>query len=95
MVTLNSFHQLILYLEIDNFKYDADEHVQMNKKSSFIRMGLIGLTISFVLNLFNYYVLGVGGENWWSVWFPTYSVWFVFLIIGIGLIIKNKSNSGK
>ena len=86
---------MILYLEIDNFNYDADEFVQMNKKSSFIRMGLIGLSISFVLNLFNYYVLGVGGENWWSVWFPTYSVWFVFLIIGIGLIIKNKSNSGK
>jgi len=86
---------LILYLETDNFNYDTDELIQMNKKSSFIRMGLIGLSISFVLNLFNYYVLGVGGENWWSVWFPTYSVWFVFLIIGIGLIIKNNSNSGK
>ena len=86
---------MILYLETDNFNYDTDELVQMNKKSSFIRMGLIGLSISFVLNLFNYYVLGVGGENWWSVWFPTYSVWFVFLIIGIGIIIKNKSKSGK
>jgi len=86
---------LILYLEIDNFNYDANEFVQMNNKSSFIRMGLIGLSISFVLKLFNYYLLGVGSENWWSVWFPTYLVWFVFLIIGIGLIIKNKSNSGK
>ena len=68
---------------------------QMNKKSSFIRMGLIGLSISFVLNLFNYFVMGVGGEYWWSVWFPTYIVWFVFLIIGLGRIKKKKSNSGK
>ncbi len=67
----------------------------MNNKNTYIRMGLIGLSISFVLNVFNYYVLGVAGEDWWSIWFPTYSVWFVFLIIGIGRIKKKKSNSGK
>jgi len=67
----------------------------MNKKNTYIRMGLIGLSISFVLNVFNYYALGVAGEDWWSIWFPTYSVWFVFLIIGMGQIKKKKSNSGK
>ncbi|MCZ6901117.1 MAG: hypothetical protein O7F74_12845, partial [Bacteroidetes bacterium] len=60
----------------------------MNKKNTYIRMGLIGLSISFVLNVFNYYVLDVAGEDWWSIWFPTYSVWFVFLIIGMGQIKK-------
>ena len=67
----------------------------MNKKNTYVRMGLIGLSISFVLNVINYYVLGVAGDDWWSRWFPSYLVWFVFLIIGIGQIKKKKSNSGK
>ncbi len=63
----------------------------MNKKHPFIKMGLIGLSISLVLNIFIQYVLGVGGEDSWSVWFPIYLVWLVFLVIGIGLSKKNKS----
>jgi len=65
----------------------------VNKKHPFVKMGLIGLSISIVLNLFNQYVLAVGGEAWWSMWFPIYLVWFVFLVIGIGLSKKNKSNT--
>jgi len=68
---------------------------QVNKKHPFVKMGLIGLSITIVLNLFNQYVLDVGGGVWWSVWFPIYLVWFVFLVIGIGLSKKNKSNSGE
>ncbi len=67
----------------------------MNKKHPFVNMGLIGLSITIVLNLFNQYVLGIGGGVWWSLWFPIYSVWFVFLVIGIGLSKKNSANAGK
>lgn len=56
----------------------------MNKMNVLVRMGLIGLAITFVLNLFNQIVLGVGNEAWWSVWFPSYLIWFLFLIMGIG-----------
>jgi len=36
----------------------------MNKKHPFVNMGLIGLSITIVLNLFNQYVLGIGGGVW-------------------------------
>jgi hypothetical protein len=62
----------------------------MNKKHAFVVMGLIGLSITLILNLFNQYVLGIGGDAWWSVWLPNYLVWFVFLVIGIGLSNKKK-----
>ncbi len=65
---------------------------QMNKKHSFVIVGLTGLSISFVLNIFNQYVLGVGGEAWWLMWFPGYVVWFVFLVIGIGLSKRTEEN---
>ncbi len=67
----------------------------MNKKHPFVNMGLIGLSITIVLNLFNQIVLDIGCGVWWSLWFPIYLVWFVFLVIGIGLSKKNKSNSGE
>ncbi len=51
----------------------------------FVKMGSIGLLVVLVLNLFNQYVLEVGTGTWWSVWFPAYIVWFVFLAIGVGL----------
>ena len=62
----------------------------MNQKHHFVAMGLIGLLITLGLNLFNHFVRGVGGNVWWSVWFPGYVVWFVFLIIGLGLSKKNR-----
>ena len=64
----------------------------MNKKHPFVKMGLIGLSISLVLNVFNLYVLGVGGEAWWSLWFPSYLVWLIFLVIGIGLEQPKRRN---
>ena len=65
----------------------------MNRKHPFATMGLIGLLITLVLNLFNHFVLGVGGGAWWSLWFPGYLVWSVFLVIGIGFSKKNGTNS--
>ena len=56
----------------------------MNKRHQFIIMGLIGLSITLVLNIFMTVVLGVGGEAWWS-WWPYYIVWLVLLVIGLGL----------
>ncbi len=67
----------------------------MNKKHPFVKMGLIGLSITIVINLFNQYVLSVGDGVWWSLWFPIYLVWFVFLVIGIGLSKMNRSKSGE
>ncbi len=64
----------------------------MAKKHPFVLMGSTGLSISLVLNLFNRYVLGVGGDAWWSAWFPLYVVWFVFLVIGVGLSRKKPNN---
>ena len=60
----------------------------MNKKHPFIMMGTIGLAVTAALNLFNVYVLEVGGDSWWSAWFPLYAVWITFLTIGIGLSAK-------
>ncbi len=67
----------------------------MNKKHPFVKIGLIGFSIILVLNLFMQYVLDVGGESWWSAWFPFYLVWLVFLVIGLGLSKKNKSKPGE
>ncbi len=64
----------------------------MAKKHPFVLMGSTGLAISLVLNLLNQYVLGVGGDAWWSAWFPLYLVWLVFLVIGVGLSRKKPSN---
>ena len=63
----------------------------MNNKHPFVTMGLIGFLITLALNIFNHFVLGVGGDAWWSLWFPGYVVWFVFLVIGVGLSRKNRT----
>lgn len=61
----------------------------MKKKHPFLMMGTIGLAVTGAINLFNVYGLGVGGDSWWSAWFPLYAVWFTFLIIGIGRSAKD------
>jgi hypothetical protein len=65
----------------------------MNKKHPFVAMGVVGISISLVLNLFNQFVLGVGSGAWWSVWFPTYIVWVVFLASGIRLSKHRKTDA--
>ncbi len=66
----------------------------MASKHYFVKMGSIGLVVVLALNLFNQYVLGVGTGAWWSVWFPAYIVWFVFLAIGLGLSKKEEPKTG-
>jgi len=53
------------------------------------RLGLIGLAIAVAVNLLVGLLFGtpaaqfLSGE-WWTVWFPTYLVWIVFIIVGLG-----------
>ena len=61
----------------------------MNKHHAFVKMGLLGLFINIILNLFMSFVVDIDSDVWWSAWFPIYMVWVVFLIIGIGLSRKN------
>ena len=53
-----------------------------------LRVGLIGLSVTLVLNLFGFLVLGQAAArfltgDWWSVWFPSFIVWFGMTITGL------------
>ncbi|MGD1895920.1 MAG: hypothetical protein ACFB16_03100 [Phormidesmis sp.] len=53
----------------------------------FLRFGLIGTTVTLLLNAYAVVVLQKAaaaplGPEWWAQWFPCYLVWFVFLSIG-------------
>ena len=54
-----------------------------------LRLGLIGLAIAAAINLVVSLAFAApaarffSGE-WWTVWFPTYLVWIVFIVIGLG-----------
>ena len=55
---------------------------------SYITIGLVGLAIQVGLNLltlvaFKKTSAEFFSDQWWSSWFPTYTVWVVFLILGI------------
>jgi hypothetical protein len=54
-----------------------------------LKLGLIGSSITLVLNLFGILVLGQAAaqfvtHDWWSVWFPSFAVWLAITIIGLG-----------
>jgi hypothetical protein len=54
-----------------------------------IKIGLIGASIVLALNLFGLLVLGQAAAQffsvtWWSVWLPSYAVWLVVIVVGIG-----------
>ena len=53
------------------------------------KIGLIGFSIALALNCFGLLVLRQPAAHffsvaWWSVWFPSYAVWFVLATIGFG-----------
>lgn len=68
------------------------------KNRNLFIIGLFGLSIVFIVNLFGIFALKqVAAEffsnQWWSTWFPAYIVWLVFLIIGIGTSYKKVSSN--
>lgn len=53
-----------------------------------LRTGLIGLSITLALNLFGFLVLRQAAarflsHDWWSVWFPSFIVWFGIAMTGL------------
>jgi len=60
------------------------------------KIGLVGLTITIVLNLVALLMLKKASAEyfsdvWWSDWFPVYMVWLVFTIIGFASCCRQKS----
>ena len=52
-------------------------------------LGVIGLSITLALNVFGVLVLRqaaarVFTDEWWSVWFPSFIVWFVIAMSRLG-----------
>lgn len=61
----------------------------------FLIMGMTGLTITVVTNLIALVLLKQHPaqyftSDWWSTWFPSYSVWLTFTIIGLFVRIRTK-----
>ncbi|MEL6937277.1 MAG: hypothetical protein AAFO59_11500 [Cyanobacteria bacterium J06607_17] len=49
-------------------------------------MALIGLSIVLSLNIYGYFILhqpaaAPFANQWWFTWAPSYTVWFIFLVI--------------
>jgi formate-dependent nitrite reductase membrane component NrfD len=64
-----------------------------------LRVGLIGLSITLVLNVFGFLVLRQAAarflsDDWWSVWFPSFIVWFGIAITGL-LRRSSRSREGQ
>jgi len=52
-----------------------------------LRMGVIGLSVTLILNLFGLFVLGKSScaffsHQWWPDWFACYCLWSTFTVIG-------------
>jgi hypothetical protein len=57
---------------------------------SFFTMGLVGLAITIALNLVAWFVLKrhsaeYFSPDWWSTWFPNYTIWFTFSVVGLAV----------
>jgi hypothetical protein len=64
-----------------------------------VRVGVIGLSITLAINLFGLLVLRQAAAqfftgDWWSVWFPSFIVWLVMTIIGLGRQRYGKRHGG-
>lgn len=54
-----------------------------------LRLGLIGSSITLVINLFGLLILRQAAaqffaDDWWSTWFPSFAVWLAITIVGLG-----------
>ena len=58
------------------------------RRGKMLRLGIIGLTGTPILNLLGLFVFHRSSsvffsDQWWSGWFPNYLLWTIFTIIGL------------
>ncbi|MCK5904466.1 MAG: hypothetical protein KAG86_04215 [Gammaproteobacteria bacterium] len=63
------------------------------KDGLFYVLGSLGIV--FVLNLMAIFIFHKESalffnHQWWSSWFPAYTIWLIFLIIKIGIKVKER-----
>ncbi|MBE9064131.1 hypothetical protein [cf. Phormidesmis sp. LEGE 11477] len=63
----------------------------------FLNSGMIGMAIAIALNLYTAVVLAKPSAiffstDWWAQWFPSYAIWFTFIIIGGTHWLKSRSS---
>ncbi len=68
----------------------------MKQTNALLRVALIGLAITLVVNLLGIFVFHKAAavfftELWWSSWFPSWIVWIVLAIAGLGARLHSKS----
>jgi len=68
--------------------------------SSFTFIGLFGLAITIALNVvallfFKRASAAYFSDEWWSAWFPSYSLWLIFTIIGVAGLCWRKRDETK
>ena len=56
--------------------------------NTFTTLAVVGLAVHASINLVAMFVFKKAAaeffsEPWWSAWFPSYIVWFVFLVVGL------------
>jgi hypothetical protein len=64
------------------------------KGNAWLRLGVIGLLGTTILNLAGRFVFHRSSSvffssQWWSAWFPNYVVWISFTIIGVATGVAN------
>jgi hypothetical protein len=67
---------------------------------SYIKIGVLGLAISIVINLAALFLFKKPSaafftDPWWSSWFPSYIVWLVFLAVGFSSRVGGGSPKDK
>jgi hypothetical protein len=61
---------------------------------NFTTLGMVGLGVHLSVNVVAMLVFKKASAEffsgqWWSSWFPTYNIWFMFLVIGLANRRKN------
>jgi hypothetical protein len=67
----------------------------LSPMKTFKIIGLVGLLITIVMNLLALLVFKRAAAvyfstEWWSTWFPSYTVWLVFTIMGLAYCFGSK-----
>lgn len=70
----------------------------MKNTHPLLRVALIGLAITLVMNLLGIFVFHRAAavfftEQWWSTWSPSWIVWIVLTIAGLGASSRSRPTS--